>query len=67
MTIEKLIKKYQGRIKNYDILINTERKTEIALNHNNYAQAVTFRSNEIRGLNDLRQLCIQITNDLEDL
>lgn len=70
--LDKLAEEYQARIANYDKLIaSTSELLRIARKgHSGSVDDAEERNalaNEVRRLNDLRQLCIQVIADLETL
>jgi hypothetical protein len=68
MTPIKIIADYRCRINNYDTLLHIETSLlKVARQAQDPAPELAVRRAEIRRLNDLRQLCLQVTKDLEDL
>jgi len=65
----KIINDYKERIANYELLLEDHKaaRKELRENHAGDCKILYYHKQEIKRLQDLRQLCVQIIKDLEDV
>ncbi|MBU1014782.1 MAG: hypothetical protein KKG99_17445 [Bacteroidetes bacterium] len=63
-----MIDDYQERIGQFSVALDSEKELKrMAIKNNNPDSEIALHQSEIKRLNDLRQLCIQVLQDLDSL